>query len=68
MAHEKLRPEYVFDEEKIVQLKQLAPECFEDGKINFTTLSQNLGDWRQDEEDPELEHFGLFWPGKRDAR
>lgn len=68
MAHEKLRPEYVFDEEKIAQLKQLAPECFEDGKINFTTLSQNLGDWRQDEEDPELEHFGLFWPGKRDAR
>ena len=68
MAHEKLRPEYVFDEEKITQLRQLAPECFEDGKINFTTLSQNLGDWRQDEEDPELEHFGLFWPGKRDAR
>jgi adenine-specific DNA-methyltransferase len=68
MAHEKLRPEYVFDEAKIAQLKQLAPECFEDGKINFTTLSQNLGDWRQDEEDPELEHFGLFWPGKRDAR
>ncbi|MCL4483360.1 MAG: site-specific DNA-methyltransferase, partial [Bacteroidetes bacterium] len=68
MAHEKLRPDYLFDETKIAQLKQLAPECFEDGKINFTTLSQNLGDWRLDEEDPKLEHFGLFWPGKRDAR
>ena len=68
MAHEKLRPEYFFDEAKIAKLKHLAPECFEDGKINFTTLSQNLGDWRLDEEDPELEHFGLFWPGKRDAR
>jgi len=68
MAHEKLRPDYLFDEAKIAQLKKLAPECFEDGKINFTTLSQNLGDWRLDEEDPELEHFGLFWPGKRDAR
>ena len=68
MAHERLRPEYFFDQEKIEQLKQLAPECFEDGKINFDTLRQNLGDWRQDEEDPELEHFGLFWPGKRDAR
>jgi adenine-specific DNA-methyltransferase len=68
MAHEKLRPEYLFDEEKIAQLKQMAPECFEDGKINFETLRQNLGDWPQDEEDPELEHFGLFWPGKRDAR
>jgi adenine-specific DNA-methyltransferase len=68
MAHEKLRPDYLFDEEKIAQLKQLAPECFEDGKINFETLRENLGDWTQNEEDPELEHFGLFWPGKRDAR
>jgi len=68
MAHERLRPQYFFDQEKIEQLKQLAPECFEDGKINFETLRQNLGDWGQDEEDPELEHFGLFWPGKRDAR
>lgn len=68
MAHEKLRPSYFFDEEKIEQLKQIAPECFEDGKINFDTLRENLGDFTQHEEDPELEHFGLFWPGKRDAR
>jgi adenine-specific DNA-methyltransferase len=68
MAHERLRPEYFFDQEKVEQLKQLAPECFEDGKINFDTLCQNLGGWRQNEEDPELEHFGLFWPGKREAR
>jgi adenine-specific DNA-methyltransferase len=68
MAHERLRPQFLFDEEKIKQLKQLAPECFEDGKINFETLRQNLGAWVQDEEDKDLEHFGLFWPGKRDAR
>jgi adenine-specific DNA-methyltransferase len=68
MAHEKLRPQYFFDEEKIKQLKQIAPECFEDGKINFETLRQNLGDWIQDEDDQELEHFGLFWPGKKEAR
>lgn len=68
MAHEKLRPDYLFDEVKIEQLKQLAPECFEDGKINFETLRQNMGDWIQDEDDSELEHFGLFWPGKKDAR
>lgn len=67
MSHEKLRPEFLFDEEKIKQLKQLVPECFEDGKINFETLKQNLGEWTQDEEG-ELEHFGLFWPGKKDAR
>lgn len=68
MAHERIKPEFLFDEEKINQLKQIAPECFEDGKLNFETLRQNLGDWAQDEEDGELEHFGLFWPGKKDAR
>lgn len=68
MAHERLRPQYFFDQDRIDQLKQIAPECFEDGKINFETLRQNLGDWTQNEEDPELEHFGIFWPGKREAR
>lgn len=68
MAHERIKPEFLFDEEKINQLKQIVPECFEDGKINFETLRQNLGDWAQDEEDSELEHFGLFWPGKKDSR
>lgn len=67
MAHEKLKPSFVFDEEKIEKLKQLAPECFEDGKINFETLKQNLGEWSE-EEDESLEHFGLFWPGKKLAR
>ncbi|MBW2937532.1 site-specific DNA-methyltransferase [Aureisphaera sp. CAU 1614] len=68
MAHEKLRPEFTFDDNKINQLKQIVPECFEDGKINFDTLRQNLGDWAQDEDDDTLEHFGLFWPGKKQAR
>jgi adenine-specific DNA-methyltransferase len=68
MAHERIKPEFLFDEEKIKQLKQIAPECFEDGKLNFETLRQNLGDWVQEDEDGELEHFGLFWPGKKDAR
>ncbi|WP_418604609.1 site-specific DNA-methyltransferase [Hwangdonia sp.] len=68
MAHEKLRPEFTFDDDKINQLKQIVPECFEDGKINFETLRQNLGDWAQHEDDDTLEHFGLFWPGKKEAR
>jgi adenine-specific DNA-methyltransferase len=67
MAHEKLKPSFVFDEEKIEKLKQLAPECFEDGKINFETLKQNMGEWAE-YEDESLEHFGLFWPGKKMAR
>jgi adenine-specific DNA-methyltransferase len=68
MAHEKIRPEFLFDEEKIKQLKQIAPECFEDGKINFETLRQNLGDWVENDEEGKIEHFGLFWPGKKEAR
>ena len=67
MSHERITPNLLFDEEKIAQLKQLVPECFEDGKINFETLQQNLGGWTISDEDP-LEHFGLFWPGKREAR
>ncbi|KAA5542331.1 site-specific DNA-methyltransferase [Adhaeribacter rhizoryzae] len=67
MAHERIKPEFLFDEEKIKQLKQIAPECFEDGKINFETLRQNLGDWLDDEVS-DIEHFGLIWPGKKDAR
>ena len=68
MAHERIKPEFLFDEEKIKQLIQIAPECFEDGKINFETLRQNLGDWDQNDEESDIEHFGLFWPGKKLAR
>jgi len=68
MAHERIKPEFSFDEEKIKQLKEIVPECFEDGRINFETLRQNLGDWVADEEDGDPEHFGLFWPGKKEAR
>jgi adenine-specific DNA-methyltransferase len=68
MPHERIRPEFLFDDVKIKKLKEIAPECFEDGKINFETLRQNLGDWGSLNEIGEVEHFGLFWPGKKDAR
>jgi adenine-specific DNA-methyltransferase len=67
MPHERLKPEFLFDDDKIAQLKHVAPEAFEDGKINFETLRHNLGDWVQ-REDSDLEYYGLFWPGKKDAR
>jgi adenine-specific DNA-methyltransferase len=65
MAHQKLEPNYTFTEEKLQALRQIVPEAFEDGKINFETLREALGDWVEDGED---ERFGLTWPGKRDAR
>lgn len=67
MPIEKLRPGFVFDEQRIEQLKQIAPECFADGKINWETLKEALGNYTEDD-DPDTEHFGLFWPGKKEAR
>jgi adenine-specific DNA-methyltransferase len=67
MPHQKLRPSFSFDEERIKQLKQIAPEAFADGKINWKVLQEALGD-NLEEEGQEIEHFGLFWPGKREAR
>ncbi len=67
MPHQKLRPSFSFDEERIKQLKQIAPEAFADGKINWKVLQEALGD-NLEEEGQDIEHFGLFWPGKREAR
>ena len=64
-AHETLRPTFSLEEDRINVLKQILPEAFADGKINFETLRQLLGD---DVEDEAEEHFGLSWTGKREAR
>jgi adenine-specific DNA-methyltransferase len=67
MPYERLKPSFVFDEERLKQLKQIAPEAFTDGKINWDILKEALGEYVEDESQ-EVEHFGLFWPGKREAR
>ena len=67
MAHERLRPSFQFDEERLQQLRHIAPEAFADGKINWETLRDALGEYLE-EDNPDTEHFGLFWPGKRQAR
>ncbi|QNA46466.1 site-specific DNA-methyltransferase [Lacibacter sediminis] len=67
MAIERVKPAFHFEAERIEQLKQIAPEAFADGKINWETLQEALGTYLE-EEDIAAEHFGLFWPGKRAAR
>ena len=67
MTPEKLRPAFTFTEDRLRQLQQVVPEAFADGKINWETLREVLGNYLEDEEACE-EHFGLFWPGKRQAR
>ena len=49
------------------ELKRIAPETFADGKVNWETLKEALGVYTEDESG-EIEHFGLFWPGKKEAR
>lgn len=62
---EKLRPSYEFAEKRIEQLRQVVPEAFGDGKIDWDDLREILG---QHLGDSHSEKFGLFWPGKREAR
>jgi adenine-specific DNA-methyltransferase len=67
MAITKLRPTFTFTQDRLEQLKAVVPEAFADGKVNWETLRETLGDSLEDES-PNAEHFGLFWPGKREAR
>jgi len=67
MPIEKLRPSFSFDEERIKQLKQIAPEAFADNQVNWEVLKEALGNYLEEDE-LDVEHFGLFWPGKREAR
>lgn len=67
MPIQKLRPTFTFDQDRIAQLRAIAPEAFAGGKINWDVLKEALGENLEDES-PNAEHFGLFWPGKREAR
>ena len=65
MPIEKLRPAFTFTEDRLKELQAVVPEAFADGKINWDVLREALGEYLEEE---NQEHFGLFWPGKREAR
>lgn len=65
MPIQKLRPTFTFTEDRLKQLEQVVPEAFADGKIDWEALQEALG---EELEDGREEHFGLSWPGKREAR
>jgi len=67
MPHKRLKPEYNFNEDQLRSLKQIVPEAFADGQINWEILKEALGEYLE-EDGPDSEHFGLFWPGKKQAR
>lgn len=65
MPIEKLRPSFTLDEERLAQLQAVVPEAFVDGQISWDVLREALGEHLEEE---DQEHFGLSWPGKREAR
>jgi adenine-specific DNA-methyltransferase len=66
MAAEKIRPTFTFTEDRLAELRAVVPEAFEDSVLNWELLREALGDYADGEPGPE--HFGLNWPGKREAR
>ena len=70
MPLERLTPTYPFTDDKLAQLRQIVPEAFEDGRLNFDTLREVL----EPNLDPkgivkdDSDRFGLNWPGKKEAR
>ena len=67
MPVQKLQPTFNLEQERIEMLKQLIPEAVSDGKIDWDVLKEALGEYLEDE-GADVEHFGLSWAGKREAR
>jgi adenine-specific DNA-methyltransferase len=67
MTITRLRPSFTFTEERLAELRTVVPEAFADGRVNWEALKEALGEWTE-AEGTDAEHFGLFWPGKREAR
>ena len=67
MSIEKFRPSYDILKDRVEKLKAVVPEAFEDGKINFATLKEALGNFVEGETE-DIEHYAFTWPGKRQAR
>jgi adenine-specific DNA-methyltransferase len=69
MPIEKLSRPFRIDEDRIQQLKELFPEAFSDGKINFNVLKQEIAGLNDELlEEHEEESYGLRWVGKTEAR
>jgi len=67
MSIEKFAPSYDILKERVEKIKAALPEAFEDGKINFATLKESLGEFVEGENE-ETEHYAFTWPGKKQAR
>ena len=67
MPVQKLQPTLNLEQDRVEMLKQLIPEAVSDGNIDWDVLKEALGEHLEDE-GADVEHFGLSWAGKREAR
>ncbi|MCL2137924.1 MAG: site-specific DNA-methyltransferase [Treponema sp.] len=66
---QKLKPSYKFNETQLEQLKQIVPEAFKDGMLDFNSLYDALGDYNEEDSiEMDDNFYGLYWPGKRAAK
>ena len=66
---QKLRPSYKFNTEQLEQLKQIVPEAFKGGMLDFNSLFDALSDYNEEDNlDMDDNFYGLYWPGKRKAK
>ncbi|MCS3856415.1 MULTISPECIES: site-specific DNA-methyltransferase [Salinibacter] len=65
MEAEKIRPSYDHRENRLEKLQEVVPEAFSDGELDLNALREVLD---AEEVGDEEERFGLFWPGKKEAR
>lgn len=67
MTIEELKRPERLDEDRIKALKALFPEAFPDGRFNAQTLRELLDEPTLPPSEGDA-HYGLEWPGKRQAR
>ena len=61
--------QFKLNEEQLAALKRIIPEAFKDGLVDIGALSDALSDYSGEEAlDIDDNLFGLYWPGKRDAK
>jgi len=68
MSIQKIQPYFKINEEKLRQLRLIAPEVFKDGVIDFHSLYEEFSDYIAEEVDLGDEPYGIYWPGKQNAK
>ena len=66
---EKFDNSYKLNETQLQQLKQIVPEAFKDGMLDFNSLYDSLSDYNEEDSiEMDDNFYGLYWPGKRAAK